>query len=171
LREDVFLVDVANADPADLARSARVTASSCVGDELRPENVTSGVSRPRRGAANLWAGAPGGAAGQWLMLSWDAPRPVCEVRLTFDTNLEPNFSFSIFPYVEHRVRAPVPETIAAYRIEAREGGARRTVAREAGNYQRHRIHSFAPVHTDAVRIVCEATNGADQARIYEVRAY
>lgn len=106
---------MASDDPADMARTARVTASSWAGEQWEPENTTSNVSRPRKGVTNAWANAPG-AAGQWLQLTWYAVRPVGEVRLTFDTNLEPNFAFSIFPYVRHRVHAPVPETIADYRI-------------------------------------------------------
>jgi hypothetical protein len=171
LKEDVFLVDVAGEDPQDLACSARLTASSCESGESGPENVTNGIARPRNGKMNLWAGRHGDVGEAWLEIGWDARHTVSEVRLAFDTNLEPDFEFSIFPYVENKVTAPVAETVADYRIQARSGGEWRTVAHESGNYQRHRVHRLIPVRTDALRICFEKTNGADQARVYEVRVY
>ncbi|MGD8241136.1 MAG: FAD-dependent oxidoreductase [Armatimonadota bacterium] len=171
LKEDVFLVDVRNEDPDDLARCAAVTASSSASDEAGPEQATGGVSRPRGDAMNMWASAPGRVAGEWIEVAWDGARAVREVRLTFDTDLEPEFSFSIFPYREPGVLAPVAETVADYRIEVPDGDAWRTVARTEGNYQRHRIHRFDPVQTERLRVSFERTHGADQVRLYELRAY
>jgi hypothetical protein len=171
LKEDVFLVDVLNEDPQDLARAARITASSSESSDLAPGNVANGVARPRNGTMNMWAGRPGDVEGAWLELAWDTFHTVSEVRLAFDTDLEPDFEFSIFPYVDNKVTAPVPQTVADYRIQARTGDQWRTVARESGNYQRHRIHRLVPVRTDALRICVERTHGADQARVYEVRVY
>ena len=171
LKEDVFLIGVRNEDPDDLALSARVTASSCNSRDLSPENVINGVSRRREDAANMWAGAAGKVAGEWLELAWDGPRTVSEVRLTFDTNLGPEFDFSIFPFVRTKLQAPIPGTVSGYRIEAWSGGEWRTLAEVAGNYQRHRIHRFEPAAADAVRIVFGKTNGAEEARLYEVRVY
>jgi hypothetical protein len=171
LKQDVFLVDVLNEDPHDLARSARITASSCASDDLQPGNVANGIARPRHGAMNAWAGRPGDVGDAWLQLEWASPHTVSEVRLAFDTNLEPDFEFSIFPYVEHKVSAPVPLTVADYSIQARGSSGWRTVARETGNYLRHRSHRLVPVRTDAVRVCFEKTNGADQVRVYEVRVY
>ncbi|MHC5033820.1 MAG: hypothetical protein ACYTFZ_02125, partial [Planctomycetota bacterium] len=96
---------------------------------------------------------------------------VNEVRLTFDTNLEPSFAFSIFPYMEHRIQAPVLETVADYRVEARVAGEWKVLEQVSGNYQRHRIHRFGPVRTKGLRVAFERTNGADQVRLYELRAY
>jgi hypothetical protein len=171
LKEDAFLVGIRNTDPADLARSAQVSASSQESSELGPEQVANGVSRPRDGAMNLWASAPGKVAGEWLELSWDSARTVREVRLTFDTNLEPSFAFSIFPYMKHRIQAPVPETVADYKIEAQVADEWKVLEQVTGNYQRHRIHRFEPVQTSRLRVAFEKANGADQARLYELRVY
>jgi hypothetical protein len=120
---------------------------------------------------NLWASAAGRVAGEWVELSWDSARTVREVRLTFDTNLEPSFAFSIFPYMEHRIQAPVPETVADYRIEAQVADEWKVLERVTGNYQRHRIHRFDPVQANRLRVGFEKTNGADQAQLYELRVY
>jgi hypothetical protein len=171
LKEDVFIPNLVNEDPDDLARSATVTASSQESEALGPEQAASGVSRPAGGRTNLWASASGKTAGEWIQLSWDGTRAVGEVRLTFDTNLKPAFAYSIFSLVRHEVQAPVPGTVSDYRIEARLADEWQTLERVAGNYQRHRIHRFEPVRTEALRVVFEKTNGADQVRLYEMRAY
>ena len=41
----------------------------------------------------------------------------------------------------------------------------------ADNYQRIRRHTFDPVKATALRIEITATNGNDEARIYEIRCY
>jgi hypothetical protein len=66
---------------------------------------------------------------------------------------------------------PRPETVRDYRVEARVDGAWRCVAEVTGNYQRQRVHRFEPVEADALRLVVEATQGLDHARVCEVRAY
>jgi len=53
----------------------------------------------------------------------------------------------------------------------RDGQAWRSVAKVTGNYQRRRVHEFAPVRTEAIRLVVRATNGDPSARVYEIRAY
>ncbi|MDG0809842.1 hypothetical protein [Cohnella rhizosphaerae] len=51
-------------------------------------------------------------------------------------------------------------------------GAWTKLAAVRGNYQRHRRHRFAaPVATDKLRVVIEATNGDPSAAIYEIRCY
>ncbi|MNJ82131.1 hypothetical protein D3C77_813150 [compost metagenome] len=57
-------------------------------------------------------------------------------------------------------------------IEARINGNWQIIATDKSNYQRLRLHQLqAPVVTDAVRIVIQATNGDASASIYEVRCY
>ncbi len=170
LKEDCFLIGMRNEDSADLALDAAVAASSSASEQSGPEQATNGVSRPRGEAMNMWASAPGRVAGEWIELAWDGPRAVSEVRLTFDTDLEPEFSFSISPYREPGVLAPVAETVADYRIEVPDGAGWRALARVEGNYQRHRVHRFAPVRAERLRVAFERTHGAGQVRLYELRA-
>ena len=40
-----------------------------------------------------------------------------------------------------------------------------------GNFLRHRIHRFAAVTAQKLRVKALATNGASEARIFEVRVY
>ena len=56
-------------------------------------------------------------------------------------------------------------------IAAPPDGREVELARVEGNHQRLRRHDFDPVRAQSVRIQVPATNGSDQARIYEVRCY
>ena len=68
------------------------------------------------------------------------------------------------------IRGPQPETVRDYEILATDAGGNRTsLVKVIGNYQRLRRHSFRPIEAKAVRIHVTATNGADTARICEVR--
>ena len=69
------------------------------------------------------------------------------------------------------IRGPQPETVRDYTIEVETSGDWIRVAEVAGNYQRRRVHEFEPQHSMGLRVTCQATNGDEQARIFEVRAY
>lgn len=177
LKDDAFLIGVRNEDPGDLARSSRVSADSgdvapvqsgqtrCVHGELGalPERATPGVHR--------WVseGLPA-----TLALEWDAPQVMREIRLVFDTGLHRELMLTMCDAVADHLPwgEPQPETVRDYRIEARVDGQWIEVVAVQGNYLRHRIHRLnEELKTNALRVVVEATNGAEQARICEVRVY
>lgn len=180
LRDDCFLIGLRNEDPADHARSARVSASSCQsGGE--PEQVLSGQTRcahgergvpPQRSnpATHRWMsdGMPA-----WLEFDWEEPIAFSEVQLIFDTGLHRVLTLSNADgYVEKMIWGrPQPETVRDYRIEAWIGGAWEVLCSESGNYQRRRVHAFSRIESKRLRVVVTATNGMDHARICEVRVY
>jgi FAD-dependent oxidoreductase family protein len=124
-------------------------------------NVINGVARPET-MPNLWISAPG--LPQTLTLELAGPATVSEVRIAFDNNLG-RITRSTPPlYV-------APELVKDYRVEVRSGGEWRTVVEVESNRHRHRVHRFEPVPADALRLVALSTNGAPEARIYEVRVY
>jgi len=127
-------------------------------------NVISGTSRPETWP-NLWLSDPAQPLPQYVELELDEPHRIACVHLTFDTNLSRT----------NRAMPPLfqaPECVRDYQILAETaGGGWQSVARVRGNYQRKRVHRFAPVDTDRIRVLLEATNGAPNARIYEVRVY
>ncbi len=112
--------------------------------------------------------------GAWLELEWSEPKTIKHVQLTFDSGFHRELTLSSAGLDDngHGIRAPQPETIRDYRlvVETPEG-KRVEVARVEGNHQRLCRHDFAPVAASKLRIEVTATNGAEAARIYEVRAY
>jgi len=94
------------------------------------------------------------------------------VQLIFDTGFERPLTLTHSDQFNERiVRGPQPETVRDYRVEVETDDGWMPVARVSGNYQRRRVHDFESCVTSAVRVVVEATNGDEQARVFELRAY
>jgi hypothetical protein len=136
-----------------------------------PENVVNGLARPF-GGPNLWASAPLAAEPQgeaWLELAWERPQEVKEVLLTFNDDLNEHLNNL------HKFETPFRvfrELVRNYRVEAMVQGQWTLLAKEAGNRVRRRIHRFTEhVTCTAIRLVVEATNGAPQAEVFEIRVY
>lgn len=172
LRDDQTIKNLVNEDPADLARFAKVIASGTYRTS-KPENVIDGRVRNMYGDVHHRWLAPMGENGAWIELAWDAPRTIRHVQITFDTGFHRELTLTAHDgHNSHMIRAPQPETVRDYVIEAKaEDGRRVEVARVTGNHQRLRRHDFEPVEASAIRIRVTATNGSDTARIYEVRCY
>ncbi len=129
-------------------------------------------SRP---GTHRWMSAPAAGFPAWLELRWPEPVTVREVQLVFDTGQHRFLTLSQADGYTRRMHwgAPQPETIRDYRLEAEDADGRWSVPhREAGNFQRRRVHRLAAAVTArALRVVVEATNGLDHARLFEVRVY
>jgi hypothetical protein len=167
LRDDQTIKGRRNEDTRDLARQAKVTASA---NAESAALVLDGVTRDipdKRGnpvERHSWA-AP---APSWIELQWERPRRIREVQITFDSGFKRQLTLSAQESQNvNLVRAPQPETVKDYRIVV--GG--KAVAEVKGNFQRLARHSFEPVETSAVRLELESTNGAPEARVFEIRCY
>ena len=172
LRDDAYLIGLANQDPTDLARGGKASATSewtpstegaeAFGhSDFSAANVLSGIGRPEEGkSSNLWVSDPAAGLPQELTVELPEPAEIAQIDVRFDTRLD-----------ELYFDAPPTECVRDYTIEVRTDGKWRQVHAEEGNYHRHRIHDIAPVRGDAVKLSVQATNGAPSARVYEVRAY
>lgn len=184
LRDDAFLIGRANNARDDLARRAKVSASS-----ERPNgpasNVISGVTRSvhgTRGAppsrcvagTHRWMSDPSAGLPAWLQLEWESPVTVREVHLIFDTGLHRHLTLSHHDGYTSRMQwgRPQAETAGDYAIEISDGNGWETIVEVTANYQRrrrHRLHVSHSVRT--MRIHVTRTNGLDHARIAEIRVY
>ena len=179
LRQDGFLIGVPNADPLDLARSAKVSASDHRQDGA-PENVIDGFTRTTSGPHGTRPGTmPEGThrwmsknLPAWLQLEWDNPVTLSRLQLTFDTGLHRWFSLTQSDGVHARnIWGPQPESIRDYNLIAETSAGPVNLAEVRGNFLRQRIHTFAAVATARIRIEVLASNGIDHARVVEIRAY
>ena len=170
LRDDQTIKGLRNADPADLARKAKVSASAST-EPSKPENVVDGFVRDMEGEMNHRWIAPMSPEGAWLELAWDEPPKIGHVQLTFDTGFHRELTLSAQDRVNDAIiRAPQPETVRDYRLVAVDPDGREVeLARVEGNHQRLRRHDFKPVQAAKLRVEITATNGSETARIYEVR--
>lgn len=133
-----------------------------------PENVVNGTARPEKWT-NIWISDPAQSLPQYLELTFPQKTTLNTLQLTFDTDLDTNI-YIPKPYgvFGESVR---PTCVRDYDILALREGEWVTVHQQRGNFQRHNIHHFQAVTTEKIRIQVLATNGADTARIYEVRCY
>lgn len=173
LRDDQSIRGVVNADPDDLALAARARASHTV-DGAAAEHVLDGQVRDVPGEwAHRW-GAPMRDGGAWIELDWDAPVRIGLVQITFDTGFHRELTLSAQDgRSSHMVRAPQPETVRDYDLVGTSagGGAPVLLAEVRGNYQRLRRHAFEARELAGLRLHVHATNGSEQARVFEIRCY
>lgn len=171
LKDDAYIPGIRNEDPADLARGAKVTATSAQ-EGFAPENVINGISRDEDGHRNLWISGEGRAGGETLSLELAEEQPVSEVHLTFD----PNFHYPIKitlsrkRQAQQRIGVP-PELVRDYTVALWQGDkkvAEQTVTR---NVQRKNIVTFPKTECDRITVTVNQTNGSNEAHIYEVRVY
>lgn len=177
LKDDVFLIGVQSRDSADLARLAEVTADS--GDAVP---VLSGQTRSVHGEKGARSERANEGVHRWISkslpaactLEWDSPKRIQEVRLVFDSGLHRELTLSMCDAVAKRLLwgQPQPETVRDYTVEVRVDRVWQEIERVEGNYLRQRIHRLdVAVTADALRVCVDKTNGAEQARICEVRVY
>jgi hypothetical protein len=169
IRDDQTIKGVAGNDPDDHAKKARVSASSEIG-AAKASLVQDGFLRDIPDAKgnpvefHHWAGEMPG----WIQLDWDRPQRIREVQITFDSGFPRELILSAQDSaVINTVRAPQPETVRDYSVMA-DG---KVVATVAKNHQRVNRLRFDAVETKSIRVGITATNGLDQARVFEIRCY
>ncbi|HIE29018.1 TPA: discoidin domain-containing protein [Candidatus Poribacteria bacterium] len=124
------------------------------------QNVVNGVSRPEENQPNIWISDPKQPLPQYIELDLDEPTEFNAVYLTFDTNLD-----------KMATKGAVPQCAKDYSLYYDKNGEWVRLLSEKDNYHRRRKHTFNAIKTSKLRVQVEATNGADTARIYEVRVY
>lgn len=130
--------------------------------------VASGVARPAD-ASNQWRSATADGAA-WLRAEWDRPVEIGEVVLQWCGHL-------LRDYDQLPAMQADPETVRDYTVQIRDDAAGHDdawidVVQVTGNVQTHRVHALERrVRTTGLRVRMTATNGADYASLYELRAY
>ncbi len=172
LRNDQTILRLRNSDPKDLARKAEATAS----DEqpgADADHVINGYLRdlPKQ-TDNIWMGKMS-ADGAWVELTWAKPQKLSQVQITFDSGFIRALTLTAQNNFNERIiRAPQPETVRDYELIGTDAaGQQHSLAKVTGNHQRVNHHNFAPVEAKSLRLKITATNGADTARVYEIRCY
>jgi hypothetical protein len=173
LRDDQSINGRKNEDPADLARQAKVAASA-EHEDAKAANVLTGFVRDVAGQwTNRWS-APLDGGPAWLQLSWDKPRRISQLQITFDSGFHRELTLTSSDSINSSIiRAPQPETVRDYEIQYRDSadGKWEPLVEVKDNHQRLVRHDFAPVRAQAIRLIVTATNGEKLARVFEVRCY
>jgi hypothetical protein len=125
------------------------------------ENVLRGSNRPDRWS-NIYISDPNRGLPVTLELTLPRRTTFNTVHLTFDTNINRRITEPLFRY---------PECVKRYEVSVATPGGWKTVVEEPDNYYRKRVHTFDPVASNRLRVTIHETNGAPEARVYELRLY
>jgi len=172
LRDDQTIIGRRNSDPADIARKANATASGEVGDAEAEHAINGFVRDLPQKTEHLWVGKmmPDGA---WIELAWDQPQQLSHIQITFDTGFQRQLTLTASDSQNQKcIRGPQPETVRDYELIATDAaGNRHSLVKVTDNHQRLNRHAFKPIMAKTIRLHITATNGADTARVYEIRCY
>lgn len=177
LEDDAFLIGRVSNSPRDLAKRAKVTASS-EQDCGAAKNVVTGPTRsvhgphgaPRERAmagTHRWMSDPAAGLPAWIQLDWSPPVSPTRLKLVFDTGLHRVLTFSLAQSYTAKMcwGSPQPETVSDYVVETRRRGSWKAVSAVVGNYQRVNTVALDGTEIDGLRIEVRGTNGLDHARI------
>jgi len=120
-----------------------------------------------------WAAPVSDGHPAWIQLSWAQPQRIRQIQITFDSGFKRQLTLTSQDAQNNTVlRAAQPETVKDYRVTFQNAsGETRTLATVAGNFQRLNRHHFDPVEAKSLRLEISSTNGADDARVFEIRCY
>lgn len=171
LKDDAYIPGIWNEDPKDLARRAKVTATSAR-EGCPPENVINGISRDEDGHRNLWISGKGRTEGEMLTLHLADRQPVSEVHLTFDSNFHYPIKITLSRkrQAQQRIGVP-PELIRDYTVTLWQGDKKAAKQTVTENVQRKNIVTFPTTECDRVTVMVHKTNGSNEAHFYEIRVY
>ena len=98
---------------------------------------------------------------------------ISQVRVTFDPDLSEERCISVSKaFLEKEPLGPASDLVKDYSVRVLSKGNIVFEKKYQGNYQRHCITDLDnPVEGDEVQIVVFSTNGAKDAKIFEVRIY
>jgi len=123
-----------------------------------PEAIINGMSRPEI-LPNMWISDPAQALPQDVILKWDKKKRFNSLSLIFDDDID-----AFRPPL-----APRSVTVKDYRLEALVNGTWQKIVSVKDNLQRRRVHRFETIEASSLKLTVNATWGAPEARIYEVR--
>ena len=149
LKEGAHIIGLPSSDDRDLARRAKVSASSegnSNGKPAKPGNVTDGVGRFEDGKTHAWTPKADAAGPHWVELSWAAPVEFNVVHVVFQTaGLAPR----------------------EFTVEAWVDGAWKRIAQVSNNRHRRHVLGLDRVVASKLRVVLAENRGICEIRIYD----
>lgn len=173
MKDDCFIYGFRNRDENDLARNAKVSATSFK-KGFEPENVINGMSRSWEEDSNMWQSESLESGKEALTLSLPKAQEIREIRVTFDTNLTREIMPSISRVNKARQVKGMPEELVKdYTVRLLLDGKEVFRREEKDNYQRLNVIHTAQdgILADTAEIEVHESYGCKEARVFEVRLY
>lgn len=167
IRDDCYIPGIANDDPRDLARTAKITSLPA---NLGAENLQSGVARSVGEESHCFAACVSDQPSIEIALA--APACLRELHIKSDSNLSREITISINSKVLGRQSQSIPpELLKSCRVRLMLEDRCVHEARLQGLYQRFTSLSLPGVLCDRVIIDQMETHGDEMLRLFEVRLY
>lgn len=168
LKNDCYIPNVKNTDETDLARRAKISATSeksgCEG-----RNVINGVARSVENAANYYEGENG--MHDTLYLCWDTPVLIEKLHVVFDSDLSHELTITISDEIRNRQQRFPPRLAKDFSVSFFRGDTLIKEIRITDNLLRRRVLSFPPLKADKIAVSVCSTHGNEPPRVFEVRVY
>jgi hypothetical protein len=150
LKDGAYIIDLPNHDPADLARAARVTASSegvgTRGEAMPATNVINGIARVVGNNGNAWMSDRRAAPPHWIELAWPAPQKFNVVHVAFFTKRHAPKQFAVEAWVD---------------------GGWKKLAEAGGKPLRRHVLGLERVTASKLRVVLSDAVGICEIRVYD----
>jgi hypothetical protein len=171
LRDDCYLPGRRSNDRGDLIRTARIKASSAK-EGFPPEAVANGISRRENGSENAWHSDGIAPHGERLILELKDEKKITSVQITFDSNFDLEKKITLSSRRQKQQVEGIPqELVREFSVTLWHYGEPVADVTVKDNCQRFVRIPFSAVECDAITVTVRSTNGAPDARIFEVRAY
>ena len=171
LRQDQAILKVKNEDKADLARQAKITASSQL-PGFEATKVIDGYNRDvQDNDGHQWR-ASLASGEQYIDLTWPKAQTISHVEFTFDTGLNRHLRLSgENSTMKNQKRGPQPETLKDYTVELYKGNSLVKKEDVTDNFLRKVTHNFEALSVDKIRVIAKKAHADENARIFEIRCY
>ncbi len=171
LRQDQAILNVKNEDPLDLARQAKVIASSEIAG-FEAKKVIDGYNRDvQDGDSHQWR-ANLSSGEQFIELTWTKPQKLATIEITFDSGLNRHLRLSgENSTMKNQKRGPQPEMLKDYILEIYNGNSLLKKEEIIDNILRKVVHNLKEVEADKVRLIAKKAHSDENARIFEIRCY
>lgn len=173
IKDDCFLPGYRNEDPQDLTHSDKIRVSATnFQPGCEPENVINGMPREYEGKSNMWQSQ--GLDDAVLTIDLGEKKAVKEMHIVFDSNLNREIMCSIFETNTCKQPKHTPvELVKDFEVTFYCDGEVVDKRAYEGNFQRHNVIPVSQdgLTVDKITVKVTATNGTENARIFEVRLY
>lgn len=171
LKADGFLPGMQNEDTADRAREAIFSAGSFIAGR-EPSLVNNGISRRLGDRFNGWCSDGISEHGETIKADFQKNVSLSQLRLTFYSDFRYPIRITMAPNRQKQQRIGVPrELIKDYTVVLLKNGKEMRRMEVRDNHLRLNVLDFPKTECDSVEIKVLSTNGAENAVIFEIRAY
>ncbi len=171
LADDCYIPGFVNLDERDLARKAVITASSQK-KGFEAVQVSKGLTREMGDESGAWHSQPIREGSQWISLKLHQPAYVECVQMIFDSDFSKEKKITLSSRRQAQQVPGIPQTLVKdYDVQLYYQNKPVQNQSFKNNHLRLVRAAFEPTLCDEVRLVVHQTNGAQEARVFEVRIY